>query len=105
MSADVARGHGGDGGSDDRPPPYQAPTGCGGCLGNRGKGTRKPFWVARSAGQGAYSQEDPEPRLQFNLRPTLIPIDLGHNLCGHPAAFAKDLTKQECCSKGIALAP
>ncbi|GKD65623.1 hypothetical protein Tco_1307731 [Tanacetum coccineum] len=23
MSADVARGHGGDGGGDDRPPPYQ----------------------------------------------------------------------------------
>nr|GEX54435.1 hypothetical protein [Tanacetum cinerariifolium] len=36
MSADVARGHGGDGGGDDRPPPYQVPTGCGGCLGNRG---------------------------------------------------------------------
>ncbi|GKD56957.1 hypothetical protein Tco_1290344, partial [Tanacetum coccineum] len=39
MSADVARGHGGDGGGDDRPPPYKVPTGCGGCLGNRGKGT------------------------------------------------------------------
>ncbi|GJW88178.1 hypothetical protein Tco_0163518 [Tanacetum coccineum] len=25
MSADVARGHGGDGGGDDRPPPYQDP--------------------------------------------------------------------------------
>ncbi|GJX31096.1 putative reverse transcriptase domain-containing protein [Tanacetum coccineum] len=37
MSADVARGHGGDGGGDDRPPPYQIPTGCGGCSGNRGK--------------------------------------------------------------------
>nr|GFC90236.1 hypothetical protein [Tanacetum cinerariifolium] len=32
---DVARGHGGDGGRDDRPPRYQVPTGCGGCLGNR----------------------------------------------------------------------
>ncbi|GKC90752.1 hypothetical protein Tco_1151401, partial [Tanacetum coccineum] len=36
MSADVARGHGGDGGGDDRPPSHQIPTGCGGCLGNRG---------------------------------------------------------------------
>nr|GFB25210.1 hypothetical protein [Tanacetum cinerariifolium] len=34
MSADVARGHGGDGGGDDRPPSHQVPTGCGGFLGN-----------------------------------------------------------------------
>ncbi|GJZ93876.1 hypothetical protein Tco_0666079 [Tanacetum coccineum] len=34
MSADVARGHGGDGGGDDRPPSHQIPTGCGGCVGN-----------------------------------------------------------------------
>nr|GFD40436.1 hypothetical protein [Tanacetum cinerariifolium] len=37
MSTDVTRGYGGDGGGDDRPRPYQVPTGCGGCLGNRGK--------------------------------------------------------------------
>nr|GEU49541.1 retrovirus-related Pol polyprotein from transposon TNT 1-94 [Tanacetum cinerariifolium] len=36
MSADVVRGHDVDGGGDDRPPPYQIPTGCVGCLGNRG---------------------------------------------------------------------
>ncbi|GKB60648.1 putative reverse transcriptase domain-containing protein [Tanacetum coccineum] len=41
MSADVARGHGGDGGGDDRPPSHHIPTGCGGCFANRGKGTRK----------------------------------------------------------------
>ncbi|GJV49571.1 isovaleryl-CoA dehydrogenase, mitochondrial [Tanacetum coccineum] len=35
MSADVARGHGDDGGGDDRPPPHQIPTDCRGCLGNR----------------------------------------------------------------------
>ncbi|GKB43298.1 hypothetical protein Tco_0888240 [Tanacetum coccineum] len=35
--ADVARGHCGDGGGDDRPHPYQVPTGCEGFLGNRGK--------------------------------------------------------------------
>nr|GEU95210.1 hypothetical protein [Tanacetum cinerariifolium] len=34
-SDDVARGYDGDGGGDDRPPPYQLPTGCGGYLGNR----------------------------------------------------------------------
>ncbi|GJS30699.1 hypothetical protein Tco_0491319 [Tanacetum coccineum] len=48
MSADVARGHDGDGGGDDRPPPYQIPTGCGGCL---GKGTRKPNLGGRRAGR------------------------------------------------------
>ncbi|GJV26769.1 hypothetical protein Tco_1383217 [Tanacetum coccineum] len=36
MSADVARGHGGNGGGDDRPPPHQIADGC------RGKGTQKP---------------------------------------------------------------
>ncbi|GKC27292.1 TCP-1/cpn60 chaperonin family protein, partial [Tanacetum coccineum] len=33
MSADVTRGHGGDDGGDDRPPPHQIPTGCEGLLG------------------------------------------------------------------------
>nr|GEY88012.1 hypothetical protein [Tanacetum cinerariifolium] len=36
MSADVARGHDSDGGSDDRLPPHQIRGGC------RGNGTRKP---------------------------------------------------------------
>ncbi|GJS72125.1 hypothetical protein Tco_0704966, partial [Tanacetum coccineum] len=43
MSADVARGHGGDSGSDDRPPPHQLADGC------RGKGTRKPNLRGRKA--------------------------------------------------------
>ncbi|GKC18418.1 beta-xylosidase/alpha-L-arabinofuranosidase 2 [Tanacetum coccineum] len=47
MSADVARGHGGDGGGDDRPPTYHIPTGCGGCFTNRGKGTGNPFGVTQ----------------------------------------------------------
>ncbi|GKC66237.1 hypothetical protein Tco_1098835 [Tanacetum coccineum] len=51
MSAHVARGHDGNGGDDDRPPPYQVPTDCGGCLGNRGKGTRKPNLGGRRAGR------------------------------------------------------
>nr|GEV74004.1 hypothetical protein [Tanacetum cinerariifolium] len=42
MSADVARGHGGNGAGVDHPPPYHVPTGCGGCLGNReGEGRGK----------------------------------------------------------------
>ncbi|GKA75553.1 hypothetical protein Tco_0781931, partial [Tanacetum coccineum] len=41
MSADVARGHGGD----DRPPPHQLVGGC------RGKGTRKPNLGGRKAGR------------------------------------------------------
>ncbi|GKB46322.1 S-adenosyl-L-methionine-dependent methyltransferases superfamily protein [Tanacetum coccineum] len=51
------RGHGGDGGGDDRPPPYQIPTGCGGCLGNRGKGTQKPNLGGRRAGRMHTRQE------------------------------------------------
>nr|GEZ46722.1 hypothetical protein [Tanacetum cinerariifolium] len=43
MSADVARGHGGDG--DDRPPPHESAGGC------RGKGTRKPNLGGRKAGR------------------------------------------------------
>ncbi|GJS11835.1 hypothetical protein Tco_0368631 [Tanacetum coccineum] len=57
MSTDVARGHGGDGGGDDRPPPYQVPTGYGGCLGNRGKGARKPNLGGRRAGRMHTRQE------------------------------------------------
>ncbi|GKA78990.1 hypothetical protein Tco_0785527 [Tanacetum coccineum] len=41
--ADVARGHGDDGGGDDRPSPHQLADGC------RGKGTRKPNLGARKA--------------------------------------------------------
>nr|GFB41417.1 hypothetical protein [Tanacetum cinerariifolium] len=51
MSVDVARGHGGDGGGDDRPPPYQVPTGCEGYIGNRRKETRKPNLGGRRAGR------------------------------------------------------
>nr|GFC98565.1 hypothetical protein [Tanacetum cinerariifolium] len=57
MSTDVARGHGDDCGRDDRPPPYQVPTGCGGCLGNRGKGTQKPNLGGRRAGRQHTRQE------------------------------------------------
>ncbi|GJQ97199.1 RNA-directed DNA polymerase, eukaryota [Tanacetum coccineum] len=65
MSVDVARGHGGDGGGDDRPPPHQIPTGCGGCLGNRGKGTQKPNLGGRKAADCIPARR-PEPRVKEN---------------------------------------
>ncbi|GJT21421.1 hypothetical protein Tco_0891358 [Tanacetum coccineum] len=64
MSADVARGHGGDGGGDDRPPPYQVPTGCGGCLGNRGEGQPKALLGGRRAGRLHTRQETRNLRLK-----------------------------------------
>nr|GEW64889.1 hypothetical protein [Tanacetum cinerariifolium] len=64
MSADVARGHGGDGGGDDRPPPYQVPTRCGGYLGNRGKGAQKPNLGGRRAGRLHTCQETQNLRLK-----------------------------------------
>nr|GFB31237.1 hypothetical protein [Tanacetum cinerariifolium] len=51
MLAVVARGHDGDGGSDDRPSPYQVPTEYG------GKGTRKPNLGGRRAGRLLTRQE------------------------------------------------
>ncbi|GKF62783.1 hypothetical protein Tco_0182837, partial [Tanacetum coccineum] len=50
-SADVARSHEGDGGSDDRPPSHVVPTGYGGCFANKGKGKRKPNLGGRAAGR------------------------------------------------------
>ncbi|GJX07066.1 retrotransposon gag domain, retroviral aspartyl protease [Tanacetum coccineum] len=81
MSPDVARGHGDDGGDDDRPPPYQIP--------NRGKGTRKPNLGGRRAGMLHTRQETrnlglkaitdkngPVPiRFEFGDRETLMPLD------------------------------
>nr|GEU33689.1 hypothetical protein [Tanacetum cinerariifolium] len=57
MSADVARGHGGDDGGDDRPPTHHIPIGCEGCFVNRGKGTRKPNLGGRKAGRLHTCQE------------------------------------------------
>ncbi|GKF36567.1 hypothetical protein Tco_0113325, partial [Tanacetum coccineum] len=88
ISADVARGHDGDGGGDDRPPSYQIPTGCRGCLGNRGKGTRKPNLGSRRVGRLYTCQETQNLRLkgitdksgpilirfEFGDRKTLMPL-------------------------------
>nr|GFD10701.1 hypothetical protein [Tanacetum cinerariifolium] len=62
MSTDVARGHGSDSGGDDRPPSYQVPTGCGGCLGNRGHPKDQFGW--QESGQAAYPPRDLEPRVK-----------------------------------------
>nr|GEX60484.1 RNA-directed DNA polymerase, eukaryota, reverse transcriptase zinc-binding domain protein [Tanacetum cinerariifolium] len=60
--ADVERGHGGDGGGDDRPPTHHIPIGCGGFV-NRGKGTRKPNLDRRKAGRLHTRQETQNLRL------------------------------------------
>ncbi|GJZ34483.1 retrotransposon protein, putative, ty3-gypsy subclass [Tanacetum coccineum] len=88
MSTDVARGYGGDGGSDDRPPTHYIPTGCGGCFANRGKGTRKPNLGGRKAGRLHTRQETrnlglkkitddkgPVPiRFEWDDKKTLMPL-------------------------------
>ncbi|GJY32979.1 hypothetical protein Tco_0417448 [Tanacetum coccineum] len=79
---------GGDGGGDDRPPSHHIPTGCGGCLGNRGKGTRKPNLGGRRAGKHTRQETQnlglkaitdksgPVPiRFEFGDRETLMPLD------------------------------
>nr|GEW99020.1 hypothetical protein [Tanacetum cinerariifolium] len=84
MSVDAARGHNDDGGSDDRPFPYQIPIGCGGCLGHP-----KTRFRWQESGQDAYLQEtrnlelkaiadknDLVPiRFEFGDRQTLMPLD------------------------------
>nr|GEZ89787.1 hypothetical protein [Tanacetum cinerariifolium] len=62
--ADVARGHGGDDGDDDRPSTHHIPTGYGGCFINRGKGTRKPNLGERKAGRLHTRQETQNLRLK-----------------------------------------
>ncbi|GJT75809.1 hypothetical protein Tco_1042534 [Tanacetum coccineum] len=56
MSADVARGHGGDGGGDDRPPPYQ------------------------ESGQAAYPPRDPEPQVKGPIQIKMAPSRSGLSL-------------------------
>ncbi|GKC31747.1 hypothetical protein Tco_1039041 [Tanacetum coccineum] len=86
--ADVARGHGGVGGGDDRPPTHHIPTSCGGCFANRGKGTGKPNLGGRKAGRLHTRQETrnlglkkitddkgPVPiRFEWDDKKTLIPL-------------------------------
>ncbi|GJX43550.1 hypothetical protein Tco_0260226 [Tanacetum coccineum] len=46
MLADVVQGHGGDGGSDDRPPTHYIPTGCGVASLTEAKAPENLIWVA-----------------------------------------------------------
>ncbi|GJY61895.1 hypothetical protein Tco_0462552 [Tanacetum coccineum] len=119
MSADVARGHGGDGGGEISYPHNIMYPPLWGCLGNRGKGTRKPNLGGRRAGRPHTRQETrnlglkaitdksgPVPNPLLRLQPSLTlrshmeSDPAGHNICGHPAASAKDLQWQEGCSQG-----
>nr|GEY88854.1 hypothetical protein [Tanacetum cinerariifolium] len=86
--SNVARDHDGEGGGDDHPPPHQIPTGCGGFLGNRVKGTRKPNLGGRKAGMLHTREETqnlmlkkntdlhgPVPiRFEWNDRETMMPL-------------------------------
>nr|GEX32827.1 hypothetical protein [Tanacetum cinerariifolium] len=117
MSANVARGHGGDGGGDDHPPTHHVPTGCGGCFVNRGKGTRKPNLGGRKAGGLHTRQEtrnlgltkitdDKGPvqiRFEWDNKKTMMPLALDRYQCGHPAAFAKVVQYQKGFPHGSAL--
>ncbi|GJU06695.1 hypothetical protein Tco_1123125 [Tanacetum coccineum] len=74
MSADVARGHGGDGGSDDRPPPYQIPTGTGYLL--KDKIEARPDKTESRIGKSAKNQSrSPEAQAVPWQMPT-IPIGI-----------------------------
>nr|GEX42691.1 hypothetical protein [Tanacetum cinerariifolium] len=87
MSSDVAQGHGGNGGGDDRLPPHQIPTGCGGCL---VKGTRKPNLGGWKAGRLHTRQKTQNLglkkitdlhglvpiRFEWNDKETLTPLDV-----------------------------
>nr|GEU76837.1 hypothetical protein [Tanacetum cinerariifolium] len=83
MSADVARGHGGDDGGDDRPPSHESAGGC------RGKGTWKPNLGGRKAGRTHTRKETqnlglrkitnelgPKPiRFKWKNNATTLPLD------------------------------
>nr|GEV45420.1 hypothetical protein [Tanacetum cinerariifolium] len=103
MSADVARGRDDNGGGDDRSPPYQIPTSCGGFLGT---GTRKPILGGRRAGKMHTRQETRNLRLkaitnknspvpiqfEFGDRETLMPLgDHATHWANYPEELVREL--------------
>ncbi|GJY56718.1 hypothetical protein Tco_0455833 [Tanacetum coccineum] len=93
MSADVARGHDGDGGGDDRPPPYQVRT-------------RKPIWWTEEQARchtrqrpGSLSKSGssrirvaPVPnRIKVNDRETLMPLG---DHAAHWANYLEELVRE-----------
>ncbi|GJR79149.1 reverse transcriptase domain-containing protein [Tanacetum coccineum] len=105
MSVDVAQGHDSDGSSDYHPPSYQVPTSYEGCLGNRGKGIRKPNLGGRKVSKLHTRQETqnlglkkiidvhgPIPILfEWNDRETLMPLS---NHAAHLANYLKELVRE-----------
>nr|GEW04599.1 hypothetical protein [Tanacetum cinerariifolium] len=97
MSADVARGQGGDSGGVDRPTPYEIPTGC--------KGTRKPNLDGRRAGRLHTHQETQNLglkditdksgpvliRFKFGDKETLMPLD---DHMAHWANYLRELVRE-----------
>nr|GEV18281.1 pyruvate kinase [Tanacetum cinerariifolium] len=100
--SNVTWGHGGDGGGDDRPPQYQIPTDCGGCL---VKGTRKPNLGGRRAGKMHTRQvtrnlglkvitDKNGPvsiRFEFGDRDTLMPLS---DHAAHWANYFRELVRE-----------
>ncbi|GJS25257.1 hypothetical protein Tco_0453889 [Tanacetum coccineum] len=120
MLADVARGHSGDGGSDDCPPPHQIGGDC------QCKGTRKPNLGGRKASrlnirketetsdrQGVLDalpflaqhpgrEEGEDPGKEWAPH-AIRSQELEKYQYGHPAAFGKDLHRQQVGVEGEAL--
>ncbi|GKE17788.1 hypothetical protein Tco_1425365, partial [Tanacetum coccineum] len=87
--ANVARGHDSDGGGDDRPPPYQIPTGCGGCLAGR-LHTRQE---TRNLGLKAITDKNGLVliRFEFGGRETLMPFG---DHATHWANYLRELLRE-----------
>ncbi|GJV33596.1 hypothetical protein Tco_1393996 [Tanacetum coccineum] len=74
---------GGDGGGDDRPPSHHIPTGCGGCLGNRGKGTRKPNLDTRQEARNLGLKAITDKSGLVLIRPSLTCVPTWNLIAGH----------------------
>ncbi|GKA40223.1 reverse transcriptase domain-containing protein [Tanacetum coccineum] len=92
MSADVARGHSGDGGGDDRPPSHHIPTGYEGCLGNQA-GRQHTRQETRNLGLKAITDKSGPVsiRFEFGDKETLMP--LGEH-AAHWANYLRELVRE-----------
>ncbi|GJV80094.1 hypothetical protein Tco_1515964 [Tanacetum coccineum] len=79
MSADVPRGHGGDGGGDERRPSISGTTAVGGIARQPSKGTRNPnLGAGRAAGR--ITLQEPKPRVKGHHGLRVPPLPLAHTL-------------------------
>nr|GFB94864.1 hypothetical protein [Tanacetum cinerariifolium] len=92
MSADVARGHDGDSGGDDRPPTHHIPIGC------EAKAPKNPIWVA---GKRAARRPETSDLLLLEASHANPAPDIYQ--CGHPVAIAKVVQYQQGFPQGNAL--